>query len=177
MQLENDANPLSQDNEGNSVFHEAAENGVDDVLEILFEYRGISCEISSNYVSHIILTRTYRREISLAQTSLSNTQTSQVQASSIYETSNIYSKILLSNASTDAYISPIQTPLYYRHVFNTDISLILAVLQYTAKTSLQCRHPYRTDISLLQASLYYRHLSTRDTSLIHTSLSNTYISL
>ena len=47
MQLENGANPFSQDNEGNSVFHEAAENGVDDVLEILFEYRGISNEISS----------------------------------------------------------------------------------------------------------------------------------
>ena len=42
MQLENGANPFSQDNEGNSVFHEAAENGVDDVLEILFDYRGIS---------------------------------------------------------------------------------------------------------------------------------------
>ncbi|XP_028398575.1 transient receptor potential cation channel subfamily A member 1-like [Dendronephthya gigantea] len=34
------ANPFCQDNEGSSVFHEAAENGVDDVLEILFEYGG-----------------------------------------------------------------------------------------------------------------------------------------
>ncbi|XP_028398467.1 serine/threonine-protein phosphatase 6 regulatory ankyrin repeat subunit B-like [Dendronephthya gigantea] len=37
--LVNGANPFSEDNEGNTAFHEAAENGVDDVLEIFCEYK------------------------------------------------------------------------------------------------------------------------------------------
>lgn len=40
FQLENGANPFCVDNEGNTVFHEAAEGGVDDVLEVLCQYRG-----------------------------------------------------------------------------------------------------------------------------------------
>ena len=41
-QLENGANPFSEDNEGSTAFHEAAESGVHDALEILCQYKGNS---------------------------------------------------------------------------------------------------------------------------------------
>lgn len=42
LQLNNGACSLSEDNDGNTVFHEAARNNVDDVLDILIENKGTS---------------------------------------------------------------------------------------------------------------------------------------